>query len=436
MEEQLPDIESGSLRKPYISTILHALQDAQDVAVDMRDEELAQNSELRRAITIVEYFLRKTKRLCYGGMAINAHLPTKLKFYDFRKTIPDYDFFSTTPEKDCEQLVQLLEKGKFENVSQRFGIHDGTYKIYVNYHGVADITAMVPWLYNKLQKKSIHYDDIHYIDANFLRMSMYLELSRPRGEVERWDKVYKRLLLLNHVNPVGLHCKKGSSPLVTIQPDIYRKLLEYVIESKFIFCGADLANIYEKQKNKSSVMLKTNYPMVLYVKNCQYHLGKLRQIIMNADASAHIKIIHWEKTKDTVPEMYGIKINNNMSLLLLEEEYCFGYNTISVPKYGKLQIASLDTAIALYYTLSYLRNLDEIVPNSIQCFAYDLVKISMKTRDKGAPSSFPPFIVNCQGHQPSKESLLKAKAIRIAKFKKTRKATKSLRRTMKVRTKA
>ena len=199
MEEELPDIESGSLKKPYISEILHVLKNTQDLAIDKRDEELAQNSELRRAITIVEYFLRKTKRMCYGGMAINAHLPTNLKFYDFRKTIPDYDFFSMTPELDCSHLIHLLKKGKFENVVQRFGIHDGTYKIYVNYHGVADITAMIPWLYNKLQKTSIQYDDIHYVDANFLRMSMYLELSRPRGEVERWDKVYKRLLLLNHV---------------------------------------------------------------------------------------------------------------------------------------------------------------------------------------------------------------------------------------------
>ena len=30
---------------------------------------------------------------------------------------------------------------------------------------------------------------------NYLRMAMYLELSRPDGDVSRWEKVLKRLTL-------------------------------------------------------------------------------------------------------------------------------------------------------------------------------------------------------------------------------------------------
>jgi hypothetical protein len=33
-------------------------------------------------------------------------------------------------------------------------------------------------------------------------MSIYLELSRPRGDVSRWKKVYSRLLLLNKHYPI------------------------------------------------------------------------------------------------------------------------------------------------------------------------------------------------------------------------------------------
>jgi hypothetical protein len=36
---------------------------------------------------------------------------------------------------------------------------------------------------------------------------MYLELSRPRGDIERWKKVYERLMLLNKHYSVG--CKIG-----------------------------------------------------------------------------------------------------------------------------------------------------------------------------------------------------------------------------------
>ncbi len=33
---------------------------------------------------------------------------------------------------------------------------------------------------------------IRYAPPNFLRMNMYLELSRPAGDVSRWEKVFKR----------------------------------------------------------------------------------------------------------------------------------------------------------------------------------------------------------------------------------------------------
>ena len=45
-------------------------------------------------------------------------------------------------------------------------------------------------------------DNISYASPNFLRMSMYLELSRPKGDVGRWEKVLKRLILLNKHYPI------------------------------------------------------------------------------------------------------------------------------------------------------------------------------------------------------------------------------------------
>ena len=50
---------------------------------------------------------------------------------------------------------------------------------------------------------------IRYAPPDFLRMSMYLELSRPDGDVSRWEKVQKRLVLLNTHYPLkGYDCDK------------------------------------------------------------------------------------------------------------------------------------------------------------------------------------------------------------------------------------
>jgi hypothetical protein len=62
MENKLQELESEALKQPYITNVLHTLTDAVDRAEEIRDQQVAKNTELRRALIIVEHFLRKTKR--------------------------------------------------------------------------------------------------------------------------------------------------------------------------------------------------------------------------------------------------------------------------------------------------------------------------------------------------------------------------------------
>jgi hypothetical protein len=52
-------------------------------------------------------------------------------------------------------------------------------------------------IFDELFNASIKIAGIHYASPDFLRMGMFLELSRPMGDVSRWEKVMKRLNLLN-----------------------------------------------------------------------------------------------------------------------------------------------------------------------------------------------------------------------------------------------
>ena len=74
--------------------IIEDLEKIVDQAQERLDLETAQNPALQKAIQIVETFLRRRGRVCYGGQAINAHLPEKDKFYDPNVSLPDYDFFT------------------------------------------------------------------------------------------------------------------------------------------------------------------------------------------------------------------------------------------------------------------------------------------------------------------------------------------------------
>jgi hypothetical protein len=430
MEDQLSEIESQTFDKKQFQQVFNVLEKSIDEAIDLRDEAMVRDPALRKALGIVEAFLRRTGRICYGGMAINAHLPSNYKFYDFSKVLPDYDFFTPNPESDIKTLVGAFKDAGYESVSARVGMHEGTTKIFVNYTAVADISFMPVWLYTILYKRSIVDDGVHYADADFLRMNMYLELSRPKGEVERWEKVYKRLVLLNSMKkPLKQGCKHKKVGLTKLKSGMHEAIMQYIVSENLIFAGADLERIYKHPNvTGAGYVLKSSRPVLAYSNSPESHLQAIRQILHDADPSMPLQNMHWDARGDLIPELFGIQSRGRVLVLLIREQFCHAYNTVTLPGGKTLRVTSLDSAITLFYTLSYVRGLDGLVPKSIHCFADALVQVSMNTRDKGVPSKFPLFPATCHGHQPSKASLLEAKAQRVAEMKKTRKRSLSYKR--------
>ena len=102
-----------------------------------------------------------------------------------RPNSPITIFFSMDAMKDAKELADIYAKEGFEEVEAKSGVHKGTYKVYVNFTPVADITHLDPEIYKNLQRDSINIVGIHYASPNYLRMAMYLELSRPAGDVSR-----------------------------------------------------------------------------------------------------------------------------------------------------------------------------------------------------------------------------------------------------------
>ena len=93
---------------------------------------------------------------------------------------------------------------------------DGTVtSIYCHWDGYVDHNGMIlQEHYNERSKVEalIALGDISYLDANTLRMLMYLELSRPRGEVSRWPK---------YLN--GCHCLMNLFPLNPVEYGIMKR---------------------------------------------------------------------------------------------------------------------------------------------------------------------------------------------------------------------
>jgi hypothetical protein len=223
------------------------------------DKRAAANPIVRESLAIVHRFLKDHPVLCYGGTAINNLLPPEDRFYDPETTIPDYDFYSKTPQEHAMTLANQLADAGISSVEVKPGVHLGTFKVFANYEGVADITHLDEDIFDRLWKENVVREGIHYVTPNFLRMSMYLELSRPQGDVSRWKKVYTRLQLLNKRYPMV--CPDHTPPLESTLSDAHRKTVESILRrSDVVLLGITASQIHEGKGPKWSapVTLLTN----------------------------------------------------------------------------------------------------------------------------------------------------------------------------------
>jgi hypothetical protein len=195
------------------------------------DKAAAANPVVKKSLSIVKEFLQSHPVMCYGGTAINNLLPEKDRFYDPVTTIPDYDFYSKIPQEHAMFLADRLKEAGVDFVEVKPGMHLGTFKVFADYEGVADITHLDADIFERLWAEKVVVDKIHYVTPDFLRLSMYLELSRPRGDVSRWKKVYERLLLLNKAYPMSCPAEGMEKPETELT-EANRKKVESILRNK------------------------------------------------------------------------------------------------------------------------------------------------------------------------------------------------------------
>jgi hypothetical protein len=429
-------IDSNFFDKEKFKKQLDIIKQASELAQSKIDYHSAHDDNIIRAIDVVEDFLRKKHRLCYGGQAINAHLPAKYKFYDPEYSIPDYDFFTPHQNSDIIALVKDLKKAGFTEISVREGMHEGTIKIYVDFIPVADMTAIDPKLYKILSNREFKLDGISYLDANTLRMLMYLELSRPRGEVGRWEKVFERLSLFNEFVPskackISREAFKGG-----LNSEEVKATLNFIIENKRVFAGADLLQFYDHAlkfgKQQTNWILSSKKPIIFFSADSNNDAKQLKSefnFIINRNNTNMIEGegVGMHKTPitiktfsskgvDLIPSLKVIAHGKKALVFIVDQTACHSYFNVPIDDGKVIRIASMDTLITLYFGLGLIDS-TFFDMGSMECLANKLVQTSIKSREKPDNFGFPFISIKCAGHQTSLSSLIRAKVKRITQKK-------------------
>jgi hypothetical protein len=304
------------------------------------------------SLAVVKKFLKEHPVLCYGGTAINNLLPKKDQFYNPEEDVPDYDFFSKTPQAHSVIIANQLKKEGIAAVEVKPGMHLGTFKVFADFTGVADITHLDEEIFDRLWEQAEVRQGIHYVPVNFLRMSMYLELSRPHGDVSRWEKVYSRLELLNKAYPASCSKKdaKQHEELTNEQQKGVLKLL----------------------KNEDVVLLSVSAAEIHLNKNWTTPIGLLaeRETIERLTKGEKIEV---NEENDILPRRTSVLSEDGTKSFFrfYETTACHSYHEME----NGVRVASIPTTLQFFFAYLYSGAQEENVA-SVLCIAQRLVDVA------------------------------------------------------------
>jgi len=396
---------------------LAILRHAVDESEKIQGQKIANSDEIKKIIKILENFLIEKKVICYGGTAINNILPKFAQFYNKDIEVPDYDFFSPNALEDAKELADIYYKEGYEEVEAKSGVHFGTYKVYVNFIPIADITYLYPPLFEAIKKEAITVAGIKYAPPNFLRMSMYLELSRPAGDVSRWEKVLKRLTLLNKYHPFSdkLKCntvefQRRFSSNAELSEKIYLIVRDSFIDQGVVFFGGYASSLYSKYmpKNQQSILKKIPDFDVISEEPEKCAMIIRERLIENGIKDV-IEIKH-EEIGEIIPEHIEIRVGKKTIAYIYYHNASNNYNVIQIGN-QEINVATIDTMLSFYLAFIYAEEYMHF-KERILCMAKFLFEVEEKNRleQKGLLKR---FSIKCIGKQPTMEDIRAEKAIKF-----------------------
>jgi len=403
-----------------LAILRHVVDDNEKIA----GEKVASSPEIKKMIEIVEDFLIKKKLICYGGTAINNILPKEAQFYDKNYEIPDYDFFSHNALDDTKELADIFYKAGYLDVEAKSGVHGGTYKVFVNFIPMADITYIHKDLFQTLQKQAIKVAGIYYTPPDFLRMGMYLELSRPAGDISRWEKVLKRLNLLNEYHPMkveydcpSIDFQRKMDDNVEQNEEIYYIIRDTFIDLGLVFFGGYASTLYSKNMPKHAKRFIQKIPDFDVLSEDPQRSATIVKERLEEAGLKKISITHHKCFGEIIPEHYEIKYGLDILAFIYKPMACHNYNTITVDK-REINVATIDTIMSFYLAFLY-SNAPYYYKDRILCMAQYLFEVQQKSRlsQKGLLKRFVP---KCIGIQETLESIRAKKSQKFAELKNKR----------------
>ena len=364
------------------------------------DKVIAEKQDLEKKIMYEKYiamyqltkeYIQQKNLLLYGGLALNMTLPKSKRFYD-EYELPDYDFFSYDAKKHAIELADKYHKAGYKYIEVKPGIHYETYKVFVDFQPVADITDIPLKLFDHLLEISIEERplimknnpniDINVAPLSFLRLAFHVELSRPEGYIERWPKIYKRMVLFYATYP--LHFKPCAEIFMKSEDnrpfELTKVIANYCKTHNLPILGLEAIKIYMKHHGikgfTEESILDANMPMIEFIstdyKEASNALKALLMTMVEGEEKIVVKHHSALNKSELIPKHYIISLDTNKNsrplCIVYNSQACYsykvidGFNVLTIDAILSMMYASVFTS-RTYYNIDKIKCVINILLN-------------------------------------------------------------------------
>ena len=377
---------------------------------------------------VTKEFIKKKKLLLYGGLALNLSLPKSQRFYD-EYELPDYDFFSFDAKTHAKELADIYHRKGYEYIEVKPGIHDSTYKVFVDFQPVADITDIPHNLFQTLTSisaKETHLVlqnnpglDISIVPLSLLRLAFHIELSRPDGFIERWTKIYKRMVVFYSYYP--LVYEQCPSPLMEDDQgrvhDFHHVILDYCKTHELPISGLEALKTYMLQNgsaiSKTAIFDKKMALLETISTNYEEVSKKLIAMLRTmTESNEKITMKHHSplNKSELIPkhviislETYSSsnkKISSRPLVIIYNSRACYSYK-----KLDGINVLTIDAILSLMYAYLFTKR-SYYMTDKIKCAINILLNIQAK-HIHSQKYIWKRFELECIGTQPKIEDVKK-----------------------------
>ena len=486
----------------YSKSRLTKIQDKNESKLEKMeyDSKLKEWDELGlpNPFEVVEDFIKEKGLKLYGGKALDLHLRKRKSPIYGRHEFPDYDVYSPNAWVHAKEIARILHKKGFSFVEARASILNdydhSTFKVGIDALYVLDITQMgctprelrnkncdscgrtkdgkclslfneVPAnavtytgknprvyreTYNFRTDKGLYPDKFLICDVDYLKSSMFREMTEPYHNPKRLVKVGTRLQKMQNLFETKLQtCSKEQYKKMVnkhLRP-VLEEIAKFIKSRKLINYGASAHNLFVKNKKGVSSLGVSDYK-VFYSENTipvkrRTQLAKKYKHITNGVANLgtdlkvellkkfpHMKFeIHhrqdlW-KQHETNSIVFAVHIDGKVNNLVTftKQDGCLPYLV-----YNGVRYVTIEKIKYLYYQALSIPHFIKLVDNdplNYRCLLTDIMKAEKMTKKRNRLSyrgKFRKNVTRCSGDQFSKiqENLSKRFMAHMERLKHTK----------------